>query len=31
MVTHEQFGRDVAGLVEAIRFARKAGAGRSWR
>jgi formylglycine-generating enzyme required for sulfatase activity len=23
-VTHEQFGRDVAGLVEAIRFARKA-------
>ncbi len=23
VVTHEQFGRDVAGLVEAIRFARK--------
>jgi branched-chain amino acid transport system substrate-binding protein len=31
-VTHEQFGRDVAGLIEAIRFAREAartGAGRS--
>jgi formylglycine-generating enzyme required for sulfatase activity len=27
VVTHEQFGRDVAGLVEAIRFARKAGGG----
>jgi hypothetical protein len=25
VVTHEQFGRDVAGLVEAIRFPRKAG------
>jgi formylglycine-generating enzyme required for sulfatase activity len=23
-VTHEQFGRDIAGLIEAIRFARKA-------
>ncbi len=26
VVTHEQFGRDVAGLVEAISFARKAAA-----
>jgi formylglycine-generating enzyme required for sulfatase activity len=29
VVTHERFGRDVAGLVEAIRFARKAARGEA--